>query len=109
MIQHLCREMAGEYYEENKRSPRFRALWPDVRQFIGRTWPTHIPIARTILTEMLRRSDAEVAPALKEQIYEALLEDRQRSFRQPAKVGRGPLILRPDQPGTLEQKIFHKT
>lgn len=108
MIQHLCKEMAGELYEENKRTPRFRALWPDYRQYIARTWPMHIPIARTILTDMLRRPDSEVAPRLKEEIYETILEDRKRSAGKPsAKVGQGPLILRPDQPGKLEKAIFY--
>lgn len=108
MIQHLCKEMAGEIYEENKRTPRFRKLWPDIRQFIARTWPVHIPTARAILTDMLRRSDSEVSSHMKEQIYETLLEDRKRSAGRPsAKVGGGPLMLRPDQPGTLEKAIFY--
>jgi hypothetical protein len=109
MIQHLCREMAGEFYEENKRSARFRAIWPDVRVFIARTWPLHIEVARTILVDMLRRPDSEVPPWHKEKIYEAIVEDRERSYRQPLlNPGRGAIMLRPDQPGTMERAIFHK-
>ena len=103
MIQHVCREIAGEFYEDAKRSDRFRAIWPDVRVFIARTWPMHIETARTILTDMLRRSDAEVPPHQKDAIYEALIEDRQR---QPVNLG-GAMLLRPDHPGTIERKIFH--
>lgn len=108
MIQHLCKEMAGELYEENKRTVRFRMLWPDVRQFVSRTWPVHIPVARAILTDMLRRKDSEVSPHLKEQIFETLVEDRKRSAGKPsAKVGQGPMLLRPDQPGKIERTIFY--
>lgn len=105
MIQHLCREMAGEFYE-GERSPRFRAIWPDARTFIARTWPQYIEIARTILVDMLRRSDAEVPPHQKEAIYEAIIEDRERSYRAPMQH-KPAILLRPDQPGTLERKIFH--
>lgn len=108
-IQNLCKEMAGEFYEANARTPRFRAMWPDVRVFIARTWATHIPVARALLVEMLRRPDTEVAPHLKEQIFETILEDRKRSAGKPsAKVGQGPLMLRPDQPGKLEKAIFYE-
>lgn len=106
LIKKTAEDLAGAYFEE-ERSERFRKLWPDVRQFIGRNWPNFVTIARAILTEMLRRVDTP--DAQKEEIYEALLDDRNRSQRRrDAKVGRGKITLNPDQPGKLEQHVFYK-
>lgn len=108
LIRQTAKELAGAWYEE-QHSERFRKFWPDVKVFIARNWPTYIPLARQILVEMLRRKDSEVPASQKEQIYDALIEDRERSARQAsAKVGRGPLILRPDEPGKREQAIFYR-
>jgi len=106
LIRRTAKELAGADYEDGPHSDRFRKFWPDVKQFIGRNWPTYVPMARTILTNMLTRPD--VSEDQKHEIYEALLEDRQRSEQQAStKVGMGKLKLRPDHPGTLEKKLFY--
>jgi hypothetical protein len=106
-IRMTAKELCASYYEE-WHSDRFRKLWPNVGTYVARNWPTWVPIARTKLTEMLGKKDSEVSPAMKEAIYAALIEDREREGRQRStQVGRGPMILRPDQPGKREQAIFY--
>lgn len=105
LIRLTAKDLAGAFYEED-RSDRFRKLWPDVRQFTARNWPNFVPMARAILTGMLD-PHSNTVQSLKDEIYEALIEDHRRSQGQRGvKVGMG-LKLRPDQPGTLEQKVFH--
>lgn len=103
-----AKELAGAYFEE-QHSERFRKFWPKVDVFIHRNWPNFLPMARSILTAMLRPQCKDVSEKQKEEIFEALKADAEQSARQPqAKVGRGPMILRPDQPGKIEQFMFWK-
>lgn len=107
LIRETAKELAGAYYEENARSERFRHFWPNVKTFIARNWPSFGELAMTILTDMLRRKESEVPETMKAAIYEALQENAQEAAkRRPEKVGRGPMMLRPDQPGTMEQHLF---
>jgi hypothetical protein len=108
LIRDTAKDLAGAWYEDNHRTERFRHLWHgDATQFIGRTWTEFVVLARTILTDMLRRSDAEVPLTQKEEIYDALLADRQEAAtRRPERAGRGPMMLHPDRPGSMEQHLF---
>lgn len=107
MIRVLAKDMAGDFWEQNH-SERFRTVWGnDVKRFIDRNWPTYVEEARSVLAGMLARKD--VPESQKVSIHAALVEDRRRSLRHKGvKVGIGPLKLRPDQPGRLEQQLFHK-
>lgn len=102
-IKHLAKELAGQFYEEetstkpdlerNKRSLRFRKAFPKVKDYLmghqhnpdGTVtytkpgWMHHIVLARKLLTLMLGQSDARVSPFMKEQIYDALLEEHEQS------------------------------
>ena len=110
-IRNVAKDLAGADYEQGTHSERFRKFWPDVKQFIARNWPTYVPMARTIMVDMLRRSDSEIPPAQKEAVYEALMEDRMDSITKGGdRPGKGaPLLLNPAHPGRLEKKIFHDT
>lgn len=106
-IRLTAKDLCAAYYEE-WHSDRFRQLWPNVGNFVARNWPTWVPVARARLTHMLSLKDSEVSPQVKEAIYKALIEDREREASGPsAKVGYGPLMLRPDEPGTREKAIFY--
>lgn len=108
LIRKTAKDLAGAFYEEDH-SERFRKMWPDVRQFIGRNWPDFVVMARTVLVDMLRRKD--VSQDHKDTIFEALQEDARRSQRQTAQssqVGKGTFLLKKDEPGRLEQAIFYK-
>lgn len=61
LLRTTARDCAGAFFEENKRSPRFRGRWRDVRQYITLNWPSYLPIARTILVNMLRNPGVSLA------------------------------------------------
>ncbi len=76
-IRHTAKELAGVFYEENKRSDQFRIMWPKVRDYIRDCWPLYVPQARQALASMLRSPN--VTEHLKQEIYKALTtEDRDR-------------------------------
>lgn len=89
-----AKELAGAFYENN-RTDKFRRAFPTFKHFmhgvqvmydsklnvtgnkkVAAGWTHFIALARKTLTVMLGASDARVAPAIKERIYDALLEDR---------------------------------
>lgn len=92
-IQHTAKELAGSFYEENKRSPQFRATFPTVKAYLlghwhkpdGSVeytkpgWMHHVVLARKLLTLMLGQPDARVSPHMKETIYDALLEEHDQA------------------------------
>ncbi len=109
LIRRLAKDLAAADYDRTRvrGSERFGKFWPNEKTFVGRTWPSYITEARATLSQMLGRTD--IPEYQKEEIYEALLEDRDRTLKgQSAKVGRGLLKLRPDEPGTLERRLFHQ-
>lgn len=95
-VRSMAKELAGAFYEQN-RSPRFRAAFPTLRHYMrgqqvmpdGQIkiyrpgWLHHVDMARKMLTAMLGRAD--VSEVLKERIYDALMEDREKSLRPGAK------------------------
>ena len=107
MVRMLAKDMAGSYWEDNH-SERFRTFWGnDVKRFVDRNWPSYVEAARRTLASMLTRKD--IPEHQKRAIHAALVEDNRRSMDRPtAKPGIGPLKLRPDQPGQLEQELFYK-
>lgn len=89
-----AKELAGTFYESN-RTDKFRRAYPTLKHFmngvqvmydaklnvtgnkkVAAGWTHFIVLARKTLTMMLGQPDARVAPAMKERIYDALLEDR---------------------------------
>lgn len=90
-IRHTARELAGTFYEENMRSPKFRAAFPTVKAYLMGHWHKpdgsieyskpgwmhHVVLARKLLTLMLGQSDERVSPHMKNTIYEALLDEHE--------------------------------
>lgn len=56
----------------------FRVAFPNVKAYVKSAWPHWVAYAREKLTEMLTKSDASVSPLMKERIFDALIEDRQK-------------------------------
>lgn len=62
----------------------FRVAFPDAKAYVASAWPHWVDYAREKLSEMLAMSDERVSPRRKEQIFDALLEDRERQLKQGA-------------------------
>jgi hypothetical protein len=71
LFRQTAEECAGAFFEENKRSVRFRGRWRNARQYIRLNWPSYLPIARTILAGMLQNPGISLAQ--KEEISKAFL------------------------------------
>ena len=86
-IRTLAKELAGQFYEQN-RSPAFRVAFPTVRAYIRGQWHGadgsiiridkpgwlyFVSLARKLMVEMLKRKD--VHENVKKGIYDALLEE----------------------------------
>ena len=85
LMRKTAEDLAGAYHDEQlddakfsndeavrTRSRAFRAHWPSSRTYIRLNWPMFVPLAKTILGNML--TDGTVPLALKDEIYEAFLE-----------------------------------
>jgi hypothetical protein len=95
-IRTLAKELAGIFYEGN-RSPGFRRAFPTLKHYLRGQWVQpdgsikayrpghlhHIALARQRLVQMLGQDS--VHENLKWPIYEAILDDRERSMRPGAK------------------------
>lgn len=110
-----AKELAGAAYEEGftalgeRWSARFRAMWPTAERFVARNWPSYLDAAYTYHATLLGAPDGLIPQAEKDALQADMWAYFQRTMLQkPSKVGYGPLMLRPDRPGTLEQKIFGK-
>src|ERR1700693_894666 len=92
-IRELAEDLAGKFFESSSRSPGFRAAFPTFKAYmLGRWhqpdgsvkqyrpgWLHHIKTARTMFSFML--GPREVPQHMKDEIYEALLADREQSTR----------------------------
>lgn len=95
-IRNMAKELAGVFYEGN-RSPRFRRAFPTFKHYMRGQWVQpdgsitayrpgwlhHVELARRMLATML--GHANVHENLKHAIYQAILDDRERSMRPGAK------------------------
>ena len=107
-IRQVAKELAANDWDQGTHSERYRKLWPDVKQYVGRAWPQYVPMAKLILVEMLQ--DKTTSQSIKDAVYDALVEDGTRNAnRKGVTVGRGTLNLNPEHPGRMERKIFHDT
>lgn len=78
-LRHMAKEICGEFYESDRRSARFRALHPDQNRYVKDYWPHFYDLARKMATTMLTLPG--VSQHLKDAIYEALLEDKEKAAR----------------------------
>lgn len=100
-----AKDLAGAYWEDDH-SDRFRKMWPNAKTFIGRNWPTFVPMAKEIMVGML--NDPNTTQRIKDAVYDALVDENSRNAnRKGATVGKGQLNLNPLHPGAMERKIFH--
>lgn len=82
LIRKTAEELAGAFFHEDfvidemgqakARSPLFRARWRSEKVYTRLNWASFVPLARTILSDMLTRDDVSLTQ--KEAIYEAFLK-----------------------------------
>lgn len=96
LLRDMAKELAGSFYEENERTPGFRQAFPTVKAYLlgrwhqpdGRIkqdkpgWIHHVVLARKLLALML--GQPSVTEHMKNEIYQALMEDRDQSTRKGA-------------------------
>lgn len=104
-IRMTAKDLAGAYWEDDH-SERFRKVWPNVKIFIARNWPTFVPMAKEILVAML--NDKSTTQSIKDGIYDALVDENSRNANvKGVTVGKGQLNMNPLHPGRIEKKVFH--
>ncbi len=89
-----AKEFAGIFYHEDKRSAGFRAAFPTFKDYmrghqhmpdgtiqqIDPGWQHHLGLARKTLAIMLGQPDSKIHPNVKNAIFDALIEDRNRQL-----------------------------
>ena len=97
-IRSVAKELAGAFYED-QRSLSFRRTFPTLKAYMRGQWHQpngdivinkpgwmyHVDLARKILATMLSQPDTVVAPAMKNRIYAALLEEHEKATTPQAK------------------------
>lgn len=95
-IRSMAKELAGVFYEGN-RSPGFRKAFPTFKAYMRGQWHKpdgsitayrpgwlhHVNLARQVLASML--GNMNVHDNLKQAIYQAIIDDRERSAKSGAK------------------------
>lgn len=74
IVRATAEDMAGAFFEMNKRSERFRRAYPKAEMYVAFQWPRYVVPAREVLSQMLAMSDERISPFMKAQIYDALTE-----------------------------------
>jgi hypothetical protein len=101
LVRMQAKKMAASFWDMN-RSDRFRAFWPDVKQYVGRFWPAFVDDARSILIDML--TDKTVAQHIKDEIEVAIIEDSLRASKAPPLQTGQRMLMKPSEPGRIEQR-----
>lgn len=98
-VKEMAKELAGAFYEDN-RSEAFRKAFPTLKAYMRGQWHQpngdikidkpgwmyHVDMARKVLTAMLGQPDATISPAMKERIYDALIEEHRQATAPQAKT-----------------------
>lgn len=93
-VRSMARELAGVFYEDN-RTPGFRQAFPTLKAYMRGQWHQpdgsikayrpgwmhHVELARKVMALMLGKPDSVVHPNIKNAIFNALIEDRDRQFK----------------------------
>lgn len=77
LIRLQAKEMAGQFYEGNQRSLRFRIDNPDQNDYVAKHWPHFVDVGIQCLTALLAQHD--VPQHQKDVIYEDLVEHWNKS------------------------------
>lgn len=72
LIRMQAKEMAGQFYEGNQRSLRFRVENPDQDDYVAKHWQHFVDVGIQCLTALLGQND--VPQHQKDVIYEELVE-----------------------------------
>lgn len=94
-VRSMAKELAGIFYEEPQRSAGFRRAFPTFKHYMRGQWVKpdgsikayrpgwlhHVELARKVLAMMLGKPDSVVSAVMKERIFNALIEDRDRQFK----------------------------
>lgn len=75
LFRKTAEEIAGAFWDEEKRSPIFRARWRSQKIYVRLNWASFVSIARNVLAHMLDREDVSLAQ--KDEIMTAFLEQSQ--------------------------------
>lgn len=63
----------------------FRVAFPNAKAYVKSAWPHWVAYARDKMTEMLTQSNERVSPLMKERIFDALIEDREKQLKGQAR------------------------
>lgn len=92
-VKEMAKELAGVFYEDQARTPGFRKAFPTLKAYMRGQWHQangdikidkpgwmyHIDLARKMLANMLSKPDSRVSPAMKERIYDAIVEEHSKA------------------------------
>lgn len=81
MVRMMAKEVAGAFYEGHQRTLRFRRQWPVQGDFVAKSWPHFVDIARGALAAMLAQEN--VPEHRKQAIMDELIEDHNRQLNNP--------------------------
>jgi hypothetical protein len=77
LIRLQAKEMAGQFYEMNQRSLRFRVDNPDQDQYVAKHWPHFVDVGIQCLTALLAQPDTPQHQ--KDMIYEEITDHWNKS------------------------------
>jgi hypothetical protein len=94
-VRSMAKELASCFYEESLRTPGFRQAFPTLKAYMRGQWHMadgsiklyrpgwlhFVDTARKVMAAMLGKPDVVVHPHVKNAIFEALIEDRNRTFK----------------------------
>lgn len=73
MIVHDAKELAGQFYEQARRSRKFRASWPNDKSYVELKWPHFVTAVREAYGALLGQKN--VPEHDKQLMYQALIAD----------------------------------
>lgn len=85
----------------------FCVAFPNADAYVEAYWPHWVEFAREKLSEMLGMSDSKVSAVRKEQIFAALIEDRERELKQGGKKLRQVRELTVHGDGRVRNALRH--
>ena len=100
-VKKMAEELAGIFYEDQARTPKFRATFPTLKAYMRGQWHQangdiiinkpgylyHVDMAKKVLANMLTLSDAQVHPNIKEAIYQGFVDEHEiRQKNKPVRV-----------------------
>ena len=100
-VKKMAEKLAGVFYEDQVRSPKFRMTFPTLKAYMRGQWHQpngdivinkpgylyHVEMARKVLAKMLTLPDTQVHANIKDAIYQGFLDEHEATQqRKPKKV-----------------------